>query len=88
MSLYREHWRRHLRDSSSGRGGLSAILYSLIKSVKLNRHKPYDNLLHVFDHLPYAQTRDDFQALLPFNVAPEKIAQKGEGINNHENAVW
>jgi hypothetical protein len=66
----------------------SAVLYSLIESVKLNRHKPYDCFLYVFERLPYARTRDDFRALLPFNVSPEKIALKNSEKNNQENAVW
>ena len=66
----------------------SAVLYSLIESAKLNRHKPYDYLLHVFENLPYTKSREDFLALLPFNVSPEKIALRDDGKNNQENAIW
>ena len=54
---------------------VSMRLYKLIESAKLNGHKPYDYLLHAFERLPYAQTR-------------EKIALKNDRKNNLENAVW
>jgi hypothetical protein len=66
----------------------STVLYSLIESAKLNSHKPYDYLLHVFEHLPYARTRDDFRALLPCNVSPEETSLKDAERNNQENTLW
>ncbi len=50
----------------------SAILYSLIETAKLNHHRPYDYLLYVFEHLPSATTKADYQALLPFHLSPEQ----------------
>ena len=59
------------------RAASAPVLYSLVESAKLNGHKPYNYLLQIFEQLPYTRTRDDFQALLPFNVSPEEIALKG-----------
>ncbi|MBF0416707.1 MAG: IS66 family transposase [Magnetococcales bacterium] len=53
----------------------SANLYSLIETAKANGLEPYAYLCHVFDHIPTAQTLEDFEALLPWkftrNVQPE-----------------
>jgi transposase len=54
----------------------SAILYSFIESAKLNNLVPYDYLYYIFRKLPYAETKQDYIDLLPFNLTPEKIRGK------------
>lgn len=46
----------------------SARLYSLIATAKANGHEPYRYLRHVFKELPAAESVEDFEALLPFNL--------------------
>ena len=51
----------------------SARLYSLIETAKANGVEPYTYLRHVFAELPKANTVDDVEALLPWNVDKERI---------------
>ena len=46
----------------------SARLYSLIETAKANGLEPYAYLRHVFTELPKAETLEDMEALLPWNV--------------------
>jgi hypothetical protein len=46
----------------------SANLYSLIETAKANDLEPYAYLRHVFTELPKAQTLEDVEALLPWNI--------------------
>jgi hypothetical protein len=48
----------------------SARLYSLIETAKANGVEPYAYLRRVFTALPAAQTVQDVEALLPWNIAP------------------
>lgn len=52
----------------------SARLYSLISTAKANGHEPYRYLCHLFKELPAAQSVEDFEALLPFNLDPDSLA--------------
>ncbi len=47
----------------------SANLYSLIETAKANGLEPYGYLRTVFSELPAANTVDDIEAVLPYNVA-------------------
>lgn len=47
----------------------SANLYSLIETCKANRINPYGYLQSLFQKLPLAITADDFEAMLPWNLA-------------------
>ncbi|WP_445369450.1 IS66 family transposase [Methylomonas sp. BW4-1] len=49
----------------------SANLYSLIESCKANRIDPYTYLVNLFRKLPTAKTAEDFEALLPWNLADQ-----------------
>ena len=49
----------------------SANLYSLVETAKANGHEPHSYIQHVLTHLPAAQSLEDIEALLPFNVQPE-----------------
>ncbi|MEO5332381.1 MAG: transposase domain-containing protein [Magnetococcus sp. YQC-5] len=49
----------------------SANLYSLIETAKTNGLDPYAYLRHVFEHIPAAQTLENFEALLPWKLTKE-----------------
>jgi transposase len=53
----------------------SANLYSLVETAKLNSLEPYRYLHHVFNELPKAQTLEDIEQLLPWNVDKDAINQ-------------
>ncbi len=58
--------RKNWLFSGSPRGAkASAVIYSLIETAKANDLNPYEYLLHVFEKLPYASTKEDLKALLP-----------------------
>lgn len=46
----------------------SAALYSIIETAKAHQLEPFDYLAIVFARLPNAQSIDDIEALLPWNV--------------------
>lgn len=54
----------------------SALLYSLIETAKANGLEPYAYLRYIFALLPVALTLQDYEALLPWNVA---LGQVGVG---------
>ncbi len=51
----------------------SARLYSLISTARANGHEPYQYLHHVFKELPAAESIEELEALLPFNLDPESL---------------
>jgi hypothetical protein len=51
-------------DTPAG-ANASATHYSLIETAKLHDLEPYDYLNTIFKVLPYAETVEDFEALLP-----------------------
>ena len=79
QSLRRSHPSRHCKARFNDRlrlfadtvGGAhaSANLYSLLQTCKANRVDPYRYLAALFTALPMAQTADDYEALLPWNIA-------------------
>ena len=61
--------RKNWLFSASQKGAkASANLYSLIETAKANRLEPYAYLKQVFTQLPNAQTIEDVDQLLPWNV--------------------
>ena len=46
----------------------SGILYSLVETAKANQLEPYVYLTQVLQKIPYAQSVEDFEALLPWNI--------------------
>ena len=46
----------------------SALIYSLVETCKANGREPYSWLRRVLRELPYAETVDDYEALLPWNI--------------------
>jgi transposase len=53
----------------------AATLYSLIETAKSCGLEPYQYLRHIFEKIPYAQTEDDYRALLPPNLTPEQLTR-------------
>ena len=51
----------------------SAILYSLVESVKLQNLSVYDYFYFIFRQLPYCEKTADYEKLLPFNLTAEQI---------------
>ena len=47
----------------------SANIYSLIETCKANSVDPYQYLVALFKVLPLAKTADDYEQLLPWNLA-------------------
>jgi len=52
----------------------SSIFYSLIETAKANEIEPHAYLQHIFKELPYADTVEKLEALLPWNVK-DKVAK-------------
>jgi len=53
----------------------AATLYSLIETAKACGLEPYQYLRHIFAKIPYAQTEDDYRALLPQNLTSEQLTR-------------
>ena len=51
----------------------SALLYSLIETAKANKLEPYAYLRFIFEKLPMAETLQDYEDLLPWNVDPKQM---------------
>lgn len=51
-----------------GGANASANLYSLIETAKANGIEPDRYLVALFKKLPLAQSSDDYEALLPWNI--------------------
>ena len=61
--------RRNWLFSDTSRGAkASATCFSLIETAKANRLDPYKYVHHVLKHIAAAQTLEDLEALLPWNV--------------------
>ena len=67
MAVGRKNWL--FSDTPAG-AEASARLYSLVETAKANGLEPYAYLRRVFTDLPQAQTLEDIEALLPWNIAP------------------
>lgn len=52
-----------------GGANASANLYSLVETAKANGIEPYRYLVALFKQLPLAQTADEYEALLPWDLA-------------------
>lgn len=49
----------------------SATLYSLVETAKANKVEPYEYLRAMLKRLPYAETAEDIEGLLPWNIEME-----------------
>lgn len=70
FAIGRKNW---LFSASQAGAHASANLYSLIETAKANGLNEYDYLKWVFAKLPQAQTLEDFEALLPWNIDKTKL---------------
>ncbi|WP_332419407.1 transposase domain-containing protein [Vibrio metschnikovii] len=57
-------------DTSQG-AKASAVCYSLVETAKLNGLEPYRYLHPLLTQLPYAETLEQIEALLPWNLAKD-----------------
>ena len=62
-------------DTPKGASG-SGLYHSLIETAKANGLEPYSYLRHVLTQLPYAETVEALEALLPWNIQPDSIKIK------------
>ena len=52
----------------------SALLYSLIETVRANKLEPYASFRYIFDKMPMATKLENYETLLPWNLALEQLA--------------
>ena len=52
------------------------MYYSLIESAKANGLEPFDYLSHIFKELPYADTVEKLEELLPWTVKAAGVISK------------
>jgi transposase len=53
----------------------SAAIYSLIETVRANGLEPYHYLRHVLKELPKAQSVEDYERLLPWNLTADTLIE-------------
>ncbi|MFQ5471143.1 MAG: IS66 family transposase [Gammaproteobacteria bacterium] len=70
FAVGRKNW---LFSTSQAGARASANLYSLIETAKANGLNEYDYLKWVFARLPEAQTVEDIEALLPWNIDSTRL---------------
>ncbi len=58
----------------------SCFLFSLIETAKEHNLKPFEYLYHIFETVPYCQTEQDWENLLPWNVQISTPVPKGNWI--------
>ena len=62
----------------------TAILYSIVLTMKLNRKDPFETLVRVLDELPRAETGEDYQKIVDLMLSPENTSCiKKEGVIIH-----
>ena len=55
----------------------SATLYTLVESAKANHLEPWAYLNYLFKYFPLANTQEDIERLLPFNLKTEDLKREG-----------
>jgi transposase len=66
--------RKNWMFSGSPKGAeSSAIIYSLVESVKMNDLSVLDYFNYILRKIPYCITQDDYKKLLPFNLTLEEL---------------
>lgn len=58
----------------------TAMNYCLIETARANGHNAYQYLAVVLSTLPSAKSLDDYEALLPWNVTPDEIRRRYNGL--------
>ncbi len=66
----RKNW---LFSGSPSGAHASAAIYSLIETLKANNIEPYWGLRYIFNHLPAAETSEDYEKLMPWNLDGDTI---------------
>ncbi|MEE9333668.1 MAG: IS66 family transposase [Granulosicoccaceae bacterium] len=54
----------------------SAMIYSLLETAKINDQHPQRYLSVLLTEIPNAQTAEDIEALLPWNITPEEVNRR------------
>ena len=54
----------------------STMLYSIIETARAKGHNPHQYLTVLLTVLPAAETQEQIEALLPWNLTPEQVAEK------------
>jgi len=58
----------------------SALFYSLIETAKLNQLEPYHYLKFVFSRIPFIETDQEWEQLLPSNIDPDAIMKNDSWV--------
>jgi transposase len=61
----RKNW---IFSASQNGAKASAMMYSIIETAKANGLEPYQYLKYLFEQLPMANSLEDYEQLLPWNV--------------------
>ena len=73
--------RRNFLFSGSGKGArASCFILSLIETAKQNGIAPEDYLRCLFEKAPYAESNEDWEKLLPWNIEITPYKIRGEWI--------
>ena len=74
--------RKNFLFSGSGKGAESScFLFSLIETAKFNGKSPEDYLRCLFEKAPYAETEEDWEKLLPWNLDITPFQFRGEWMD-------
>jgi len=60
----------------------SAAIYSLVETAKVNGLEPYKYLRYLLEHLPFAESIEDYRALLPMHLSSDDLV-----IENYASGV-
>ena len=72
-------WRKAWLFSDTQAGAhASAVIYSLVETTKGFGFEPYLWLRYVLPRLPLAQTVEDYEALMPWNLHPQGLITQRE----------
>lgn len=73
--------RKNFLFSGSGTGARSTcFMFTLIETAKANSKNPEDYLRCLFEKAPYAQTAEDWNKLLPWNIEITPFKMRGEWV--------
>lgn len=73
--------RKNFLFSGSGIGAKSTcFIFTLIETAKANNKNPEDYLRCLFEKAPYAQTDEDWNKLLPWNIEITPFKMRGEWV--------
>lgn len=71
--------RKNCLHSSSVKGAhASASIYSVIETAKANGLDPYGYLKFIIEQLPLAESVEQIEALLPWNIKNEQLTAWGK----------